>query len=1741
MPFILRCLIMLIAAAGTPVFAQCNLLDDMESGQGTQWAVSSTGFGSSDWSIVTSSNAKSPSNVWFAPDEGTISDKYLDLTLDVGAGDAFIKFFHTYQMEDGFDGGVIEWSTDGGATFRDMGVNDLGLILEGGYDANDIDTCCGNPLGGSFAWTGGSIGTMTRVIVDVSAYAGTSGNILRFRQASDNSVGTPGWQMDDISLCPAASSVTLTSVEPIRHDLGGGTPITVYGSDLTAGVALKLKNGKFELPLLTQVFVNGQMMAGVIPTTSPGTYDLVAYEVGGNDLFTLPGAVSIVQAMMPSPEDVYGVRLGDELRLSWSNLVRYDLIEIQRNGTMIDVLSGDATGYIDDVTGIPPGTPLTYTMIGNWGGEDSYPATVALPLEVNPCEYGARRVLGDDQAGVELALIQGLDSVEIQTSFELALPAPDGLIIRAYASRLDANGTLKARIRELAPPNTIVVDDIFIDDIIKSAAPRWTEGLVLSSIAAGEYIVGFYVDGGDVDTSHFALATSIDNDDRGAPYPCPPYPIATIDTVCGELPPQIMDIEVHPYNPRAVSIEDNQSTFFTATSGPLPIASTTVELVAVVTDPGGRPIVQYEWNFGDSTTGISSSPWIVHTFPEYGSYEVTLTVTNDLGLKSTTMRVIAVLPFPTPLPASSSPEIVKLRTTPDHFIPDVAGSVNVPVPARFEVFINAAVGDFIASVEGTILDTPSQPVTFSQPGPNPSFWVGTFPDMSILTRQDSVDIFILARDNLNRNDTRVFTVDLCPIPQVFGLSIPGVERQVEYDPSDHEYTVLTNYVPDPLVDFDVSIFGNTFSNFAKITATSKLFLRDMRWLAGELKGGFEVKLMSATVASQQWCLAPVQQTSPVECPEFSLQYLIENIKLIDKTWSKTILDNKQVAEVTFYGIVSIAAYASLSAYLNVKAYLDILLTLASLDPQLTLELCSTPTVTAGATASVQVAVKILSVFKLASLTAYLYPTAALELPSYLRIEAEPLDTDFTISHCVQFDLDYRLVGKIAWKTFDSGRKDIGALNNLELGPGCGFPFPCDGPFLDEDAPPVGAPPVPSANTPAIATSLSGTSLMVFSNDVDPDPVTQDLELYYTIDTGSGWSTAAPVFAADQFSDTEPELVFLDNGTAILVWVRNELDTPTIEALPETVPSLNTILGSREIYYTTWTSGSGWGTPLAFTSNSLAEGFPRIAAVPGANGAWVAWVGYDVADIVDVGTGIPNEHETSIYAQPLIPGVPTGPPIKLSNDDGGNPVADFSPTIDFAAGAVGYVAWVRETATDRYLMVAAHDGVSFASPIGSYGTPDYPGIDSPSIAISSLTEGIITFTSGASRDGAEMLAGNNTSVYAMSLDPGFLGVFNPPQLILGSRCYEAQLAEEPIAGQLPGSSTFVVAARSFASGEGSDTDGEMGVASIDLTRPSPKFSTWRQMTDDDEIDYDFAVDVAPGGPLFRKLRTVRTTTLAKPLGIAQDDFDTNPDLAVDRVRVSRSHPRPGSTVDLTVVVLNRGLATPPSEATTLRIGTVVDNVFLEFDSVPFTFDIAASERAEVEYQLVVPLDTTTIRVKIDAVGSESNPANNEADVVIGVLPPTQFTCTDTNTGGMQHLVSLSWQNADLYEAVLIYRNGRLRANLPAGSIGYFDATAGVGDHVYSVRGRVGDTLSDPVGAVCDFTVADCNDNGVVDFIDILTGASLDCNGNGRPDECDLGTPLPRNEHLTGGKNSLTLGRSCARTNDRNCNGIPDDCE
>jgi extracellular elastinolytic metalloproteinase len=148
--------------------------------------------GVDDW-VFSTTRAHSPTHSYFCSEPATPKDDFLVMRPVSLPANAQLTFWHTYQMESRADAAVLEISIDGGITYMDLGPR----ILSGGY--NNSITSNTSPIFGRQAWTGGTIGTWSQVIVDLGNYAGQSANI-RFRSTTDNGKAGKGWFIDDIRI-----------------------------------------------------------------------------------------------------------------------------------------------------------------------------------------------------------------------------------------------------------------------------------------------------------------------------------------------------------------------------------------------------------------------------------------------------------------------------------------------------------------------------------------------------------------------------------------------------------------------------------------------------------------------------------------------------------------------------------------------------------------------------------------------------------------------------------------------------------------------------------------------------------------------------------------------------------------------------------------------------------------------------------------------------------------------------------------------------------------------------------------------------------------------------------------------------------------------------------------------------------------------------------------------------------------------------------------------------------------------------------------------------------------------------------------------------------------------------------------------------------------------------------------------------------------------------------------------------
>lgn len=154
------------------------------------------------WAVTADSGATSPTNSFFT-DATTVDekdDRLIAPAQDLSAS-SHLVFFHRFETEATYDGGVLEVSTDGGDSWAEV-VAAGGSFVSGAYNGV-IDSGFGSAIAGRAAWTGGSSADpMAQVEVDLGALAGND-VWVRWRFVADplapGSVPGAGWWIDDVS------------------------------------------------------------------------------------------------------------------------------------------------------------------------------------------------------------------------------------------------------------------------------------------------------------------------------------------------------------------------------------------------------------------------------------------------------------------------------------------------------------------------------------------------------------------------------------------------------------------------------------------------------------------------------------------------------------------------------------------------------------------------------------------------------------------------------------------------------------------------------------------------------------------------------------------------------------------------------------------------------------------------------------------------------------------------------------------------------------------------------------------------------------------------------------------------------------------------------------------------------------------------------------------------------------------------------------------------------------------------------------------------------------------------------------------------------------------------------------------------------------------------------------------------------------------------------------------------------
>lgn len=219
--------------SATPTVTPCGTIvfsENFDAGGGLPegWSVSGTPGPSLNWH-PSSVDPDTPPNCMLVAPPPIVDERGLYTPpIAITSASAQITFRNSYNLENGFDGGVLEIGI--GFQFFDI-VTAGGSFVTGGYSGT-ISTAFGSPIAGRPAWTGNSGGYITTT-VNLPAAAAGHNVIFRFREASDNSGASAGWRIDTLTVTDGGTCPSPTA-SPTATSTATGQPVPTPTATATA-------------------------------------------------------------------------------------------------------------------------------------------------------------------------------------------------------------------------------------------------------------------------------------------------------------------------------------------------------------------------------------------------------------------------------------------------------------------------------------------------------------------------------------------------------------------------------------------------------------------------------------------------------------------------------------------------------------------------------------------------------------------------------------------------------------------------------------------------------------------------------------------------------------------------------------------------------------------------------------------------------------------------------------------------------------------------------------------------------------------------------------------------------------------------------------------------------------------------------------------------------------------------------------------------------------------------------------------------------------------------------------------------------------------------------------------------------------------------------------------------------------------------------------------------------------------
>ncbi|MFV9504155.1 MAG: CARDB domain-containing protein [Oscillochloridaceae bacterium umkhey_bin13] len=138
--------------------------------------------------------------------------------------------------------------------------------------------------------------------------------------------------------------------------------------------------------------------------------------------------------------------------------------------------------------------------------------------------------------------------------------------------------------------------------------------------------------------------------------------------------------------------------------------------------------------------------------------------------------------------------------------------------------------------------------------------------------------------------------------------------------------------------------------------------------------------------------------------------------------------------------------------------------------------------------------------------------------------------------------------------------------------------------------------------PRLAVRTDGQAMLVWAHDDLAQPRGQGYDILFSMWDGRTWTNPAPIIA-DPAPDSAPQVAWLEDGRALVVWTRMQLPN----GLPQDAVSDATTLGATEVAWSIYEPDSKrWSTPQLLTTDTAVSDLGPMLSVGTAGTPVVIW-------------------------------------------------------------------------------------------------------------------------------------------------------------------------------------------------------------------------------------------------------------------------------------------------------------------------------------------------------------------------------------------------------------------------------------------------------------------------------------------------------------------------------------------------------